>query len=188
MEVHFHDDFDLGSANTIIALAAGADVAHTTISSIGERAGNAGYEEVALSLLTMYDVDLGLKYHKMYELASYLKEISGLKMRPNPCITGETLNQIESGIISQWYKNTCDDAPLELAPYLPELIGHPQTEVVLGKCSGAPSVDIYLEKLGMAPLESEQKLEVIAKIKELAYQKKGLVTTDEFRKIVQTVQ
>jgi hypothetical protein len=40
LETHFHMDFGMGVANTIIALAAGADVVHSTISGIGERAGN----------------------------------------------------------------------------------------------------------------------------------------------------
>ena len=74
IEVHFHDDFGLGSANTLLALAAGADVAHTTISGIGERAGNCPYEDVALSLLTMYGVDLGLQYDKMYELSQMMRK------------------------------------------------------------------------------------------------------------------
>jgi len=39
IEVHFHDDFGLGAANTIMALAAGAEVMHTTICGIGERQG-----------------------------------------------------------------------------------------------------------------------------------------------------
>ena len=43
-----------------MGLAAGADVAHTTIGAVGERAGNAHYEDVVLSLLTLYGVDLGM--------------------------------------------------------------------------------------------------------------------------------
>ena len=46
VELHFHDDYGLGAANTIMGLAAGADVAHTTIGAVGERAGNAPYEDV----------------------------------------------------------------------------------------------------------------------------------------------
>jgi len=36
-----------------------------TVTSLGERAGNAALEDVALSLLTMYDVDGGLRYEKL---------------------------------------------------------------------------------------------------------------------------
>ena len=52
-----------------MGLAAGADVAHTTIGAVGERAGNAPYEDVVLSLLTLYGVDLGLDYSQIYPLS-----------------------------------------------------------------------------------------------------------------------
>lgn len=184
VEVHFHDDFGLGAANTVIALAAGADVAHTTISGIGERAGNAPYEDVALALLTMYNVDLGLKYDKIYETSKYLREISGLQVRQNRGIVGDNLFDIESGIIASWYYNVKDVAPLELAPYLPDLTGHPETKVVIGKCSGLPTVEIWLDKLGLSADNEEQKMEILDKIKEKAYEKAGLLSTEEFREIV----
>ena len=187
IEVHFHDDYGLGSANTIMALAAGADVAHTTISSIGERAGNASYEDIALALLTMYDVDLGLKYDKIYETAKFLREISGLQVRQNRGIIGENLNDIESGIVSAWYYNVKDNHPLELSPYLPSLTGHPDTRVVIGKFSGLPSVEIYLQELGLEVDSNEQKSEILARIKDMALEKARLLTVDEFRQIVKDV-
>lgn len=187
IEVHFHDDFGLGSANTILALAAGADVAHTTISSIGERAGNASYEDVAMALLTMYGVDLGLRYDKIYETAKFLRDISGLNVRQNRGIIGENLNDIESGIVSSWYYNVKDEHPLELSPYLPSLTGHPETRVVIGKFSGLPSVEIYLDELGIEVDSNEQKSEILARIKDMAFEKARLLTVDEFRQIVKEV-
>lgn len=168
--VHFHDDFGLGAANTIMALAAGADIAHTSISGIGERAGNAPYEMVALSLLCMYGVDTGLKYEKMYPLSKFLREISDFTVRPNEGIVGDRIHQIESGIVAAWYKNAKDIAPLELSPYLYSLVGHPETEVVIGKMSGVPNVEIYLDKLGLTANE-EQKLEIVNAVKEKSLSK-----------------
>lgn len=75
VELHFHDDYGLGAANTIMGLAAGADVAHTTIGAVGERAGNAPYEDVVLSLLTLYGVDLGLDYSQIYPLSKIAARI-----------------------------------------------------------------------------------------------------------------
>ncbi len=187
IEVHFHDDYGLGSANTLLALAAGADVAHTTISSIGERAGNASYEDIAMALLTMYDIDLGLKYDKIYETAKYLRDISGLQVRQNRGIVGDNVNDIESGIVSAWYYNVKDDAPLELAPYLPSLTGHPETRVVVGKFSGLPTVEIYLQELGLTVDNEGQKSEILAKIKDMAFDKGRLLTTEEFVQIVKEV-
>lgn len=187
IEVHFHDDFGLGAANTIMALAAGADVMHTTISGIGERAGNAPYEDIVLSLLTMYGIDLGLKYEKIYETSKYLREISGLKVRQNRPIFGDTIYDIESGIISAWYENVKDIAPLELSPFLPSLVGQNKAKIVMGKNSGLPSIDNWLNELGMSVNNEEQKMEILLKVKEKAYLKGALLTPEEFKEIVKEV-
>jgi len=187
IEVHFHDDFGLGAANTILALAAGADVAHTTISGIGERAGNAPYEDVALALLTMYGVDTGLKYEKMYELSRYLQEITGLKVRQNQGIVGEDIGKIESGIITDWYKNANDVAPLELSPYLLSLTGHPDFEIVIGKNSGLTTVDMYLDQLGMQAESAEQKMAILTAVKDKSLEKSRLLTVDEFAEVATNV-
>lgn len=187
IELHFHDDFGLGGANTILGLAAGADVAHTTISGIGERAGNAPYEDVALTLLTMYGIDTGLKYENIYGLSRYLQEISGLKIRQNQGIIGEDIAKIESGIVADWYVNAKDIAPLELSPYLYSLTGHPDTEVVIGKNSGLPSVDIYLDKIGLEAKDKAQKMEILMAIKDKAFEKAGLLSVEEFAEIANNI-
>ncbi|MFR3921879.1 MAG: hypothetical protein ACLTYN_07780 [Dysosmobacter welbionis] len=101
VELHFHDDYGLGAANTI--MGRGAGLAHTTIGAVGERAGNAPYEDVVLSLLTLYGVDLGLDYSQIYPLSKMLREFSGLQFRGNRGITGDTVFDIESGIVADWY-------------------------------------------------------------------------------------
>jgi isopropylmalate/homocitrate/citramalate synthase len=187
IEVHFHDDYGLGSANTILALAAGADVAHTTISGIGERAGNAPYEDVALALLTMYGIDTGLKYEKMYDLSVYLQELTGLKVRQNQGIIGEDIGKIESGIIVDWYKNAYGEAPLELSPYLMPLTGHPDFEIVIGKNSGLTTVDMYLDQLGMQAEDAEQKMAILMAVKAKSFENSGLLTVDEFAEVATNV-
>ncbi len=187
IEVHFHDDYGLGAANTIMALAAGADVAHTTITAIGERAGNASYEDVALTLLTMYGIDLGLDYEKIYKTSKLLRDISGLQVRQNRGIVGDNIFDIESGIVSGWYQNVKDTAPLELSPYLPSLIGHNKTQVVIGKHSGLPSINIWLDQLGIEVEDQDEKNEILRIIKEKAYEKSSLLSTEEFAEIVESV-
>lgn len=187
IEVHFHDDFGLGAANTIMALAAGADVMHTTISGIGERAGNAPYEDIVLSLLTMYGIDLGLKYDKIYETAKFLREISGLTARQNRPIFGDHIYDIESGIISAWYENVKDIAPLELSPFLPSLIGHNQSKIVMGKNAGLPCINNWLRELNLSVGSEEKKMDILMKVKEKAYLKGALLNTEEFKEIVKEV-
>ncbi|HOK48934.1 MAG TPA: pyruvate carboxyltransferase [Sedimentibacter sp.] len=187
VEVHFHDDFGMGAANTVMALAAGADVAHTTVMGIGERAGNASYEEVALTLLTMYGVDLGLNYNKIYDLAKLLRDISGLPTRPNQGIFGDNIFDIESGIVAGWYENVKDTYPLELSPYLPELTGHKRApSLVLGKHSGLPGISDWLKKLGMTATE-DQKRDILAAVKAKAYEVSRLLNEEEFKEIAESI-
>jgi isopropylmalate/homocitrate/citramalate synthase len=141
---------------------------------------------VALSLLCMYGVDTGLKYEKTYPLSKFLREIADFTVRPNEGIVGDRINQIESGIVAAWYKNAKDIAPLELAPYFYPLVGHPETEVVIGKMSGVPNVEIYLDKLGLTA-NDEQKLEIVNAVKEKSLSKGGLLTIEEFREIAEKV-
>ena len=61
VEIHCHQDFGLGVANTLAALAAGSSVAHTTVTGLGERAGNVPMEDVVMSLLCLYGIDLGIR-------------------------------------------------------------------------------------------------------------------------------
>lgn len=184
--VHFHDDYGLGAATTLAGLAAGANVAHTTISGIGERAGNAAYEDVAMSLLTLYGIDLGLSYDKIYPLSKFLRDNSGLTVRQNQGVVGDNLADIESGIVADWYRNAIDTAPLEVSPYLYSLTGHPDTKVVIGKMSGIATVDIYLDQLGL-DATAEQKQEIVTRIKEKAYQKMSLLTVGEFEELARKV-
>lgn len=187
IELHFHDDFGLGSANSIMGLASGADVVHTTISASGERAGNAAYEDIALSLLTMYGIDLGLDYSKIYGLSKYFREMTGMKVRGNRGIFGDNIYDIESGIVAAWHENVADKNPLLLSPFLPELVGHKNSEIVIGKHSGLPTVEYYMDKLNLN-VEDEKKMEILQKIKDEAFKKSRLLTEEEFMEIVDKIQ
>ena len=69
-------------ANTALAVAEGASVIHTTVSGIGERAGNAPTEETVLALLTMYGIDTGIDTTKFTEIARMVADLSGSPSPP----------------------------------------------------------------------------------------------------------
>ena len=187
LELHFHDDFELGVANTIMGLAHGAEVAHTTVAGIGERAGNAPYEALIMSLKTMYGVDTGIDTTKMYDIAKYIQEISGMPIRPNTPIIGDTLFEIESGIVTAWYKNVKDDAPLELSPFLPKMVGQRPARPVLGKNSGIPSIELYLTEIGKT-LDEDRQMQLLRKVKQASFDKNRTITIDEFKELVAAVE
>jgi len=184
LEAHFHDDFGLAAANTLMALSAGVEVAHTTVSGIGERAGNAAYEDLALALLTMYGIDLGLNYHLIYPLSLFMRDLCKLKVRQNRGIIGEDIHKIESGIVADWYRNVKDIAPLELSPYLYSLTGHPEPEIVIGKCSGMATIEIFLGKMGITCDDLELKRKILTQVKQQSIEVGGLLSFGQFRKIV----
>lgn len=183
LETHFHMDFGMGVANTALAVTEGASVVHTTVSGLGERAGNAPTEETVLALLTMYGIDTGIKTERFTEIARLVAELSGVTQPGNRPVTGERLYNVESGIIATWVKNVGDEL-LEPFPYRPELVGQADPEIVLGKGSGLDSIGIWLGRHGIYDAETKEIEAILAEVKGRSLAKKGLLDDEEFLDIV----
>jgi isopropylmalate/homocitrate/citramalate synthase len=182
LEAHFHMDVGMGVANTIIALAEGVEVMHTTVLGIGERAGNTPMEETVMALLTLYGVDTGLNYAKFFELAHLVAELSQTPILPNRPVVGDQLFHIESGIIASWFQNCGADNPTELFPFRWDVVGQPPAQIVFGKGSGIDSIKGALKRLGLTFTEDEA-MKVLAAIKQFSLERKRLLTPDEFKKV-----
>jgi isopropylmalate/homocitrate/citramalate synthase len=186
LEVHFHNDLGLAVANTLAALSMGVEVAHATVGGIGERSGSAPLEELVLALLTLYGVDVGMEYDRLYELGHLVGDLTGHTFAPNKPVIGKDLYTIESGIPAAWTTRCAGDLMTEVFPLHWGLMGHPGPSIVLGKGSGGPSVDIWLERMGLE-LDSEKRERLLQLVKKESLRKKGLVTEDEFRRMVDQV-
>ncbi len=184
LEAHFHMDFGMGVANTIMAVAEGVEVIHSTVLGLGERAGNTPMEETAMALLTMYGVDIGLKYDKLYGLARLVQELSGHAVPSNRPVVGEALYQIESGIIASWFQNCGAQQPTELFPYHWDVVGQPAAKVVLGKGSGIDSIKAALKSINVT-FTDEEAMQVVAAVKEFSLANKRLLTETEFLAVVE---
>lgn len=186
LETHFHQDFGMGVANTILALAEGAEVVHSTVLGIGERAGNAPTEDVVMTLLTMYGIDIGINYNKLYPLAKLVQEISGIDVPSNRSVVGDKLFQVESGIIANWFRNCGKEHQTELFPFRPEFVGQPAANVVMGKGSGIDSVKLTLEKFQIKA-DDDQMMKILMSVKQYGLDNKRLLTDEEFRTIANDV-
>lgn len=184
LEAHFHMDFAMGVANTIMALAEGVEVIHSTVLGLGERAGNTPMEETVMALLTMYGIDTGIKYDKLRPLAKLVQEISGQPVPTNRPVVGDDLFNVESGIIASWLKNCGEEHLTELFPYRPELVGQKPAEIVMGKGSGIDSVKTWLQKNQIIASE-EEVMKVLLAVKEFGLKEKRLMSNDEFRALAQ---
>ncbi len=186
LEAHFHNDFGLGVANTLTALANGAEVAHTTVCGIGERSGGASLEDVAVALLTLYGVDIGIKTEKLTKLCREVMQLTGHRLPQNKSIVGDQLFAIESGIVSAWWEVCKDSAPTEVFPLHYSLMGQEPPRVVLGKGSGRPSIQHWLDRIGVKAT-TEQVDQLLTLVKDKSLEKKGLLTEDEFRQLAKKV-
>ena len=186
LETHFHMDFGLGVANTIVALMNGVETVHTTVTGLGERAGNTPMEDLVMALLTMYGIDMGIKPDKLFQLSREVRKLAYHPIPPNREIVGENLFDVESGIITTWYKNLGHDHLTEMFPFLPEVVGHKEPRIVLGKGSGIDSIGIWLDRIEVKASDEEMQ-EVLTQVKSHSLEKKDLLTEEEFRKIVDRV-
>src|ERR1700720_2875858 len=183
LEAHFHMDFGMGVANTIMALAEGVEVVHSTVLGVGERAGNTPMEDTALALLTLYGIDTGLKYDKFYGLAKLVQQLSGHAVPTNRQVVGDSLFKIGAGIIASWFENCGVENATELFPFRWDVVGQAPISVVFGKGSGIDSVKWGMRKLGVQ-FNEEEAMKVVAAIKDFSLQRKRLLTDDEFRDVV----
>ena len=186
VEIHCHQDFGLGVANTIYALAAGASVAHTTVTGLGERAGNVPMEDVVMALLCLYGIDLGIHTEKLCEVSRFVLERAKVTIPPNRPIVGDKLYEVESGIIAGWVRLARKNNPLEYVPFAPELVGQKPVSISLGKNSGPPSILEWCEKLGIEASD-EERMTMLQQVKAKSFEKKDLLTADEFKVIVDRV-
>src|SRR5437870_1652014 len=186
VEIHCHQDFGLGVANTIAALQAGSSVAHTTVTGLGERAGNVPMEDVVMSLLCLYGIDLGIRTEQFCDVSKFVMDLARVTQAPNRPIVGDKLYEVESGIIAGWIRMARKDNPLEFVPFAADLVGQKSVNIVLGKNSGPLSMEEYCEKLGIKTID-EQRMMMLKQVKAKSFEKKDLLTTDEFRSIVDRV-
>jgi isopropylmalate/homocitrate/citramalate synthase len=176
--VHFHghNDFGLATAAAVAAVRAGARWVHGTINGMGERAGNANLIEVALTLGALYGVESNLRLERARQVSERVRELSGYTLEPWKPVTGETLFRRESGAVASQFHD-----PPSIEPYSSELVAA-ERGIVLGKKSGLDSIRIKAAELGL-DLPEERHAEVLAQVKALGTEKRGLVSDEEFRKL-----
>jgi len=185
IEVHFHNDFGLAVANTLAAVAEGAEIVHTTVNGIGERMGNADLAETALALEVLYGVKLGLDYSKLYKLSKLVERLSGVKMPPHKPVVGDGVFRVESGIIVGWWRNLeRQGRPLVMFPYHWSFVGQNGVEIVLGKKSGRDSILYVLERMGVDPTTVNVD-KVLEEVKVEAIRRKSPVPSEVFKQIVE---
>jgi isopropylmalate/homocitrate/citramalate synthase len=182
VEVHTHNDFGMAVATELAGVEAGANCVHSCANGLGERTGNAALEELMVALHVLYGYNTQYNLAKLPELGELVSRISRFETAANKPILGERNFTRESGIgVDLVVKE-----PLAMFGTHPALTGR-RGEVVLGKKSGKASITYNLEQMGIAGTDDEAIGEMLKQVKDKGIEKRGLLTPDEFKDIVDGV-
>jgi 2-isopropylmalate synthase len=176
LSAHCHNDLGLGVANSLAAISAGARQLELTINGIGERAGNAALEEVAVVLRvrqTTIGVTTNIKLDELFATSRLLSEITGVPVAPNKAVVGANAFAHEAGI----HQDGILKNPLTYEIISPEAVGVPKRKLVLGKHSGRNALRSALVEIGYTPTPEELD-ECYKRVSTLADESKNVSTRD----------
>jgi homocitrate synthase NifV len=179
LELHGHNDLGMATANTIAALAAGAECASVTVNGLGERAGNAPLEEVVMATRLTLHRDCGVDTRQLTALSDLVARASDRPLCADKPVVGMAVFRHESGIHCGGLLEDRDT----YEPFAPEQVGHAPSELVLGHHSGARLLSQKLERLNHR-LPEELLPELLADIRRFAAERKTTLSEEEFQRLV----
>ena len=168
--VHCHNDFGLAVANSLAAVTAGASHIHATINGLGERAGNASLEELAVSLKLLYDVEPQINLRRLTETSIIVSRVTGMHVQPNKAIVGKNAFAHESGI----HTHAILKDPSTYERIDPSIVGAAR-RIASGKHAGSTGLSKSLGEMGLEPTK-EQFDEIYQKVKGLG--DNGIIISD----------
>lgn len=176
LEIHAHDDLGLATANSLAAVRGGATHVSTTVNGLGERAGNAPLEEVAVALDHLYGLETGIDKRRLGAVSRLVAEASGRPVPVGKPIVGENVFTHESGIhVSALLRDPRTYQALD-----PAELGR-NHRLVLGKHSGLASVLHACREIGLE-VDAPQARAVLAQVRRHAAAAKTVPTADDLRR------
>jgi D-citramalate synthase len=172
-DFHAHNDYDLGTANVLEAIKAGAKGLHLTINGMGERAGNAPLAS-AIAVLNdfMPSVKTSVAERSLYSVSKLVETFSGFRIPANKPVVGENVFTQTAGIHADGDKKN----KLYFSDLMPERFGR-HRKYALGKTSGKANIENNLQQLGIQ-LSDEDLKKVTQRIIELGDRKEMVTQAD----------
>ncbi|MFJ5621798.1 2-isopropylmalate synthase [Peribacillus loiseleuriae] len=176
LSTHCHDDIGMATANSLAAIEAGATQVEGTINGIGERAGNAALEEVAVALHIRsdhYQANTRLTLNEIKRTSDMISKLTGMIIPPNKAIIGKNAYAHESGIHQDGFLK--EKTTYEIIS--PDLVGVSTDVLVLGKHSGRHAFKNRLNELKLFVTDEEMN-RLFVQFKALADRKKEMTDED----------
>ena len=172
LDVHCHNDFGMAVANTLAAAEAGCNQVQVAVNGLGERAGNADLEQVAMALKLLYGIETNINTEKIYPTSKLVERLTGIRVMPNFPIVGDNAFAHESGIHQHAVLRKAET----FEPIKPEMVGA-RRRLVLGKHVGIHGIDAKLKELSIT-VNPEQLKDITSKVKDLGGKGKRVVEED----------
>jgi len=154
IETHIHDDFGMSVACSIAGYWYGANWSSLTFLGIGERAGNAELEKVALLLMQRVEGFQKYDLQSLTEFARYMEKEIGIRVPRNKSVVGRNIFAHESGIHTAGIiKN-----PFTYEPYPPEIVGG-KRQLLIGDSSGLEVIRFKVEESLNELMHVESKID-----------------------------
>ncbi|MCT2534261.1 2-isopropylmalate synthase [Aquibacillus koreensis] len=185
LSCHCHDDLGMAVANSLAAIENGATQIEGTINGIGERAGNAALEEIAVALNIrndFYPYTTNLVLKEIKRSSDLISKFTGMAVPGNKAVVGRNAFAHESGIHQDGVLKNASTYEI----ITPELVGVHSNNLVLGKHSGRHAFKDKINQLGYT-LTEEKLIEAFKAFKKLTDRKKE-VTDDDLFSILTDIQ
>lgn len=166
VEMHTHNDFGMATANALAGIRAGANFVSTTVNGLGERAGNAALEEVAMALKYIYNIELGLDTRRFREISEYVSKASGRFLPVWKAIVGDNMFAHESGI----HADGMLKHPNTYEVFKPEEVGLIR-QIVIGKHSGTAAIKAKYKEFGIE-IDEKTANEILAIVRKTSIELK----------------
>lgn len=177
IEMHTHNDFGLANANALSGMEAGASSINTTVIGLGERAGNASFEQIFMALKHLYNEPRDVNAEDIQALVHTVATAANVDVQPNAPIVGENIFAHESGVhASGMMKNSRAYEPFEA-----EEVGC-KREFPIGKHSGSSTLHYHLEKLGIHA-DSALLRKILPKVRSIVTDRKRVLNSQELKNL-----
>jgi len=187
LEFHTHNDMCMANAGIIEAVAAGCNVVHTAFNGLGDRTGNAATEEVAVMLELGVGISTGIRMEGIMNVSLMVENISRRPVPQNKPIVGRGLFDLETGIDADLHRKLAGASfDITVQAFHPSLVGQDPVRLVLGKNSGAASVEFFLDRHGLSATKDQLK-EITDRVKWQGRVQHSLLTDAQFLSICANV-
>ncbi len=185
LSTHCHNDLGMAVANSVAGIENGATQIECSINGIGERAGNAALEEIAVALHIrgdFYPYTTNLNLQEIKRSSDIVAKLTGMAVQPNKAIIGRNAYAHEAGIHQDGMLKNVETYEI----ISPALVGVSAEPLFLGKHSGRHAFKDKVKSFNVDLTEEELSL-AFKNFKELTDHKKE-ITDDDLYSIIMEIK